>query len=192
MAAPVRSQLPLLPAVSQVWSALQSSPVPEQSTGAPSHAPLPQMSPVVQGLPSSQAAVLSVLVQAVDTQSSSVQGLPSSQSPALLQGHVLTWLHPTPVTQLSVVQASLSSQGSMAPPTQMPPAQASFVVQGRPSSQGSVFGVPTHPSTGSQESSVQSFPSSHVAGGPPLQAPALQVSAVVQGSPSLQEPVLLP
>src|SRR5947199_23564 len=57
-----------------------------------------------------------------------------------------------PPAQVSaVVQSSLSTQLGGGPPTQTPPAQVSAVVQALPSLQGSVFGVPpTHAAAPSQ------------------------------------------
>jgi hypothetical protein len=52
------------------------------------------------------------------------------------------------------------------------------------------FGTFTQPLAESQVSSVQTFPSSQFGADPPTQAPPLQVSPKVQGSPSSQEDVL--
>jgi hypothetical protein len=48
-----------------------------------------------------------------------------------------------------------------------------------------------HPVAGLQKSSVQALESSQLAGDPPAQAPALQVSPVVQALPSLHGVALL-
>src|SRR5207249_3060368 len=64
-------------------------------------------------------------------------------------------------------------------------AEESAVVQALPSSQGAVFGVCTQPVGGSHESSVQTFASLQLSGGPPTHAPLAQTSAVVQALPSL-------
>src|SRR5439155_21998801 len=85
----------------------------------------------------------------------------------------------------SVVQGLPSSQSGGAPPTQLPPLQVSLVVQASPSSQGSVLFVWVQPLVGSQPSVVQALLSSQLGGAPPTQLPPLQVSLVVQASPSL-------
>jgi len=71
-----------------------------------------QVSPVVQTLLSSQAAVFAGFWQ------------------------------PTPAAQLSSVHTLLSSQESWDPEKQLPPRHTSSTVQGSPSSQGSEFGIP--------------------------------------------------
>jgi hypothetical protein len=68
--------------------------------------PPPQVSPVVQALPSLQGLVLSV------------------------------WAHPVPGSHESSVQGLLSSQFGAGPPLQLPPPHTSPVVQAFPSSHG--------------------------------------------------------
>src|SRR6185503_13008430 len=98
--------------------------------------PPPQMSPVVQALPSSQGSVLLVCV------------------------------HPEAALQPSVVHTLLSSQLSAAPPTQTPPLHASDVVQALPSSQGLVLFVCVHPEAALQPSVVHTLPSSQLGAAP--------------------------
>ena len=115
-----------------------------------------------------------------------VQGLPSSHSSVLL---VLT--HPEAESQASVVQGFESSQSGAGPPTQVPPAQVSLVVQALASSHSSVLLALTHPEVGAQLSVVQGFESSQSGAGPPIHSPAAQVSFVVQALASSQSRVLL-
>ena len=114
-----------------------------------------------------------------------VQALPSEQEAVLF-----VWVHPDCGSQASSVQPLPSSQLGAGPPTQMPPAQVSLVVQALPSEQEAVLFVWVHPDCGSQASSVQPLPSSQFGAGPPTQIPAAQVSLVVQALPSEQEAVL--
>ena len=118
------------------------------------------MSAVVQALPSLQDAVLFVLTQPVDG------------------------LHE------SFVHTLLSLQLGAGPPTQMPPAHVSAVVQALPSLQDAVLFVLTQPVDGLHESFVQTLPSLQLGAGPPTQVPPAHVSAVVQALPSLQDAVL--
>jgi len=84
------------------------------------------------------------------------------------------------------VHRLLSSQLGATPPTQLPAAQVSLVVQALPSSQGATLGTLLHPVAALHESSVQPFKSSQFGGAPPTHAPAEQVSLVVQALPSSQ------
>src|SRR5262249_51341555 len=59
-------------------------------------------------------------------------------------------------------------------------------VHALPSLQGAVLLVWRQPTEGSQKSSVQGLPSSQFGAAPPVHAPALQTSPVVQALPSLQ------
>ena len=124
--------------------------------------PPEHVSPVVQALPSSHAAVLFVKT------------------------------HPVAGTQLSVVQTLLSLQASVpAPGWQLPPPQVSPVVQALPSSQATVLFVKTHPVAGLHVSVVQTLLSLQASvPAPGWQLPPPQVSPVVQALPSLQETVL--
>ena len=84
-------------------------PSSQLSGAPPTQAPPAHVSLVVQGLASSQAAVLSV------------------------------WTHPVAGSQLSSVQMFPSSQSVEGPPTQTPPAHVSWVVQALASSHATVL-----------------------------------------------------
>ena len=138
-----------LSVVQRLWSS--------QSTAeAGLQAPSPQVSPLVQALPSSQASVLLAKTQ------------------------------PVAGSQLSLVQGLASSQARVSPLTQAPTSQVSPLVQALPSSQVRVLFVKTQPEAGSQLSVVQGLASSQARGPPPWQLPSPQVSPSVQASPSLQ------
>src|SRR6185503_12555733 len=91
-----------------------------------------------------------------------------------------------------VVQTLLSLQApeTGGPGTQAPFEHVSAPVHGLPSLQAPVPLACVQPTPGVHESVVQGLASSHTAGGPGTHAPAEQVSFSVQGSPSLQGPVL--
>ena len=171
-----------------------------------------QWSSVVQALASLQGAKLGVCVQPLaGSQASSLQGLRSSQLgggpptqappaqvsavvqafPSLHEAVLGVLTQPVAGTHESSVQTLPSSQLGGAPPTHAPPLQVSFVVQALASSQAAVLLVCVHPVAGSQASSVQTFPSSQLGGGPPTQAPPLQMSAVVQAFASSHGNTLL-
>ncbi len=175
-------------------------------------APAAHVSPVVQASLSSQLAELLALLQPLaGSQASSVQGLPSPQliaspgthavslqlSPrvqALLseQTDVLaTCKQPLAMSQESSVHGFLSSQFGAMPPTHLPPAQVSAVVQALPSSQAAVLSTVEQPLVGSQESVVQPFLSSHTLAAPGWHLPAVQRSTRVQALLSSQGEVLL-
>jgi hypothetical protein len=175
--------------------------------GLPAHVPLPwQTSGVVHKLPSSHTlpgwgtaaqlplaesqrslvhGFLSSQILALPVHlplphvSGEVQGLPSSQLLPLAG----VYLQPSLGSQISLVQGLASSQLTLAAGTQLPLMQPSPVVQTLPSSQLPLLGVLVHlPAT--HASAVQGLASSQ--GVPlPLHAPALQISPVVQASPSL-------
>jgi hypothetical protein len=193
-------------------SSVQTLPSLQFGAGPPTHVPPVQVSAVVQALLSSHGALLLACVQPLaGLQLSSVQTLLSSQSsagplpqapplqvsvvvqasPSLHGAVLLACTHPVMVLQLSSVQTFPSSQLGGGPPTQAPLLQASFVVQASPSLQGLLLLVCTHPVMASQLSSVQTLPSLQFGGGPPAQLPPLQVSLVVQASPSSHGAVLL-
>src|SRR3989338_788959 len=88
---------------------------------------------------------------------------------------------------MSLVQALPSSQSSRSDPTQIASLQVSVSVQTELSSHSLVFGAFIHPLTLSHPSSVQALPSLHEAIPPASHTPLLQVSAVVQALPSLQD-----
>ena len=100
-----------------------------------------------------------------------------------LSATALAW-QPTPLTQLSVVQALLSSQ-TLALPAQAPSAQVSCTVQTSPSSQLAVLAVDAQPFWLSQTSLVQLLLSSHETS-LPAQVPASQLSPWVQALLSSQ------
>ncbi len=139
----------------QGFSSLQMTPAP----GA--HLPPAQVSPVVQALPSSQAELLSVVVQ------------------------------PTAGLQESLVQPLSSLHSMAMPGTHEPALQVSPSVHLEPSSHALVLSVAVQPWPKLQASSVHGLPSSHWVGLPDTQAPAVQVSPLVQGSLSSQPLVLL-
>ncbi len=135
-----------------------------------------QASPAVQGLLSVHGMLLSFCTQPLmGSHESSVQGLASAQfraepglhtpathmSPSvhkllsLQKLPLLVLMQPLAWSQLSSVQGFLSSQFKDAPPTQLPPEQASAVVQALPSVQGPLRGALTQPTLTSQESLVQ-------------------------------------
>ena len=93
--------------------------------------PPPHVSPVVQGLPSSQAAVL------------------------------FAKTHPVPGLHESLVQGLLSLQTVADPAWHVPPPHVSPVVQGLPSSQALVLFAWKQPVTALQRSFVQGFESLH-------------------------------
>src|SRR5437016_2543699 len=119
-----------------------------------------------------------------------VQRLPSSQA---VRSASVVCVHPVAGSQPSAVQLLASLQSGGGPPTQLPPAQVSAVVQALPSSHAAVLFVCVQPVAGSQASVVQTLPSSQLGGGPPAQLPApSQVSAVVQALLSVQAIVVKP
>jgi len=182
-------------------------------------APATHLSPVVQALPSSQAALLAVLTQPTPgKQASSVQGLPSSHTTALpgeqlpsaqrspwVQALPSLQVAPTakltahlPSTQVLTVQGFLSVQSAallqlqLGVPMHTPAAQVSPLLQASPSSQVAAAGRNTQlPDLGSQLSAVQGLLSLQAAVAVPgLQAPAAQVSPWVQALPSEHAPLL--
>jgi hypothetical protein len=133
-----------------------------QTVGVPGwHEPPPQISPDVHALPSSQAPVLAGKT------------------------------HPEAGSHVSSVHTLPSPQTSAGPPLHAPPPQVSAVVHALPSSHADVLSTWTQPVAGLQLSSVHTFPSSQFGGGPPLQVPPPQVSAVVQAEPSSHAEALL-
>ena len=195
------------PAVLLQLSVVQAFLSSQSVTPAPAQPPLAQVSPVLQGLPSSHAPLLGVCTQpALASHVSVVQGLPSSHFsaapplqtpplhasfsvqplPSLQDAMLLVAVQPLLGSQASSVQILPSSQATLAPPIQAPPAHTSFVVQASPSLQTAVFATTLQPAFASQLSVVHGLPSSHVTAAPPLHAPPAHTSFVVQTSPSLQ------
>jgi len=204
--APVLAAL-LHPAAGSQVSVVQTLRSSQLGAAPPTHVPRLQVSLVVHALPSSQGAAFGVATQPIaGSQVSLVQTFPSlqfgaappMQAPPLQTSLVVQALpssqadrlavlvHPVAGSQVLVVQTLPSSQLGAAPPTQVPAAQVSAVVQGLASSQARVLGTLKQPVAGLQESSVQRFPSLQSCGRPPTQTPALHISAVVQASPSSQ------
>ena len=139
----------------QTLPSLQTMSAPGMQTAAP------QVSPLVQALPSSQGAVLfSVLQPPAASQVSVVHGLPSSQGLAL--------------------------SGLQKPLLQMSPS-----VQLLKSSQANVLNGNTQPVNGSQVSSVHKLPSAQDNFAVKTQMPSLHTSPNVQLSLSLQALTLL-
>src|SRR5439155_423854 len=100
---------------------------------------------------------------------------------------------PTAGPQESVVQTLPSSQASGGPPWHAPFEHVSRVVQAFPSSHAAVLGVMTQsPVAGSQESSVQTLPSSQCRGWPmhlpPPQPPCSKKQSAEQQSPLTRLP----
>ena len=178
------------------------------------HTPPPQLSPLVQVLPSVHVPVLGRKVQPLATsQPSSVHGLPSLQvnlplplqerplqvSPvvhALPSSHakplspVGTCWQPLPLSQLSLVQAFPSSQ-VLGTPAHTPLTHASLPVQASPSSQLPLVASWLQlPVPMSQASLVQPLPSSQFTPVPLTHLPPLHKSMSVQGLESLQESLL--
>ena len=177
------------------------------------HTPAAHVSPVVHGLPSSQAVVLLVCTQPVALlQLSVVQTLLSLQNTAGLNAlpaqvpapqtspvvQALLSLHarllmantqPEPGLQLSVVHRLLSLQ-VMPVPAQAFAAQMSPLVQALPSSQIAALAVFRQPVTALQESVVHGLPSLQLSEPPDVHRPPEQVSPVVQALPSVQGTLL--
>jgi hypothetical protein len=182
----------------------------------PTQAPPEQESPVVQGFPSSQAAVLLTDSHSpvAGLHASSVHAFPSLQTvaepgthapnrqespvvhafPSLQALPVVGRCTQSPVsgTQASSVHGLSSSQTAPVPETHAPPEQASPVVQAFPSSQTAVLLTCSHtPVVGLQASSVHGLLSLQVTAVPPTQVPPEQASPTVQAFPSLHVAVLL-
>lgn len=149
--------------------------------------PLAHKSLTVQALPSVQALPVSaVKAHLPAVQALLVQALLSSHSLAARQLPpqplmALATHKPDLASQLSMVQGSLSSHGKTPLPVQLPPVQASDVVQVLPSLHGKplVTGTkPQAPVVVTQASLVQALLSLHTVA-LPWQTPVLQASAVV-------------
>jgi hypothetical protein len=147
-------------------SSVQTFPSLQFGAGPPTQLPPLQVSLVVHALPSLHGALL------------------------------LAWTHPMEGLQLSSVHTLLSSQftGSL---THAWLTQRSLVVHWSVSAQSAFvlqqLGTAAcwHPVGETQESVVQALPSLQLAGGPATQLPPLQVSLVVQASPSSHGALLL-
>src|SRR5438067_2470862 len=113
-------------------------------------------------------------------------GLASAVSTLLAPEFVVGLPAFTRASAMTVATGAAGGQTGGGPPTQVPPAQVSAVVQSSLSSHGGLFAVFMQPVAGSHESVVHTLPSTQLGGGPPTQTPPAQVSAVVQALPSLQ------
>src|SRR5207237_352259 len=113
-------------------------------------------------------------------------GLASAVSTLLAPEFVVGLPAFTKASAVTVATGAAGGQTGGGPPTQVPPAQVSAVVQSSLSSHGELFAVFMQPVAGSHESVVHTLLSSQLRAGPPTQAPPAQVSAVVQALPSLQ------
>jgi hypothetical protein len=143
----------------------------------------------------SQASSVQVLLSLQTTGVPAVQWPPAQRSPVVqaspsLQGAVLGALVHAPVCglQLSVVQTFESSH-VFDVPEQTPPAHWSAKVHALPSSQLRVLFTWPQPVAGTQTAVVQGFASSGQAVTEPKHRPPVQVSPVVQASPSEQGPM---
>jgi hypothetical protein len=142
-----------------------------QAVSLAQHAPLPHTSPWQSA---GQVHVLSVAPQQPSPHRSMPTQRPAEQRPPLAQGPVGTHgavlnacTHPPAAAlHVSSVQGFPSSQLGGGPPTHTREAQWSAVVHGLPSSQAAVLATNTQPCTGSQWSSVQTFPSLQTTGVP--------------------------
>src|SRR5206468_365217 len=118
-------------------------------------------------------------------------GLASAVSTLLAPEFVVGLPAFTRASAMTVATGAAGGQTGGGPPTQVPPAQVSAVVQSSLSSHGELFAVFMQPVAGSHESVVHTLLSSQLRAGPPTQGPPTQtppaqVSAVVQALPSLQ------
>ena len=194
------------PALPSQLSSVQTLPSLQFGDAPPLQLPWPQVSEVVQALPSLQGCVLGLWLQPLalshpsfvhgllssqaitppplqtpDWQASSpVHALPSLQAP-VLSGY---W-QPTPGWQPSVVHGLPSLHVGPPLPLQTPPSQPSTVVQALPSLQALLLALWTQPLPGSQLSLVHTLSSSHLAALPALQLPPPHWSPMVHALPSL-------
>ena len=201
----------LLAVAVQPWLRLQLSsvhglPSSHVRTPAPWQPVAPQVSPVVHASPSSQALLLARNAQPLAlSQLSVVHGLPSTHTraapatqpppaqvslvvqllPSLHLLVLLVWMHaPLVASHVSVVQGLWSSQSLGPSGWHRPSWQLSPMVQPFSSSQGKSLALKLQPFKGSQLSVVQGVSSWHVALGPAVHAPSLQLSPTVQTFPS--------
>ena len=151
-------------------SVVQGSPSSQFRAGPGTHAPLTHVSPLA-----------TMVLRAVPP----VHALPSLQ-PAEF---AVCW-QPACVSHASSVHGLPSSQETAAPATQLPPEQTSPTVHTDPSEHGAVLFTRWQPKAVSQVSVVQGLPSSQALVPVGLQAPAVQVSPVVQLLLSVQGKVL--
>jgi hypothetical protein len=107
--------------------------------------------------------------------------------PSLQLADVSAFTQPLPASQLSAVQALLSSQLAVVPLTQFAWTQVSPSVQASPSSQLAEFAGLRQPKLELQLSSVQTLPSEQSGATPPTHAVAIQTSLVVHRSSSSQD-----
>lgn len=112
-----------------------------------------------------------------------VQTLPSSHAEVLA-----TDAQPFNLSQVSSVQGLLSLQLVALPALQIPPLQASSLLQASPSVQVLALGKFVQPAAGlAQASSVQGLPSSHFIA-PTIQVPDWHLSPLVHLLPASQAP----
>jgi hypothetical protein len=137
-------------------SSVHGLPSLQVGGGPGTQAPAAQRSVVVQALPSSHGAELSVRTQ------------------------------PVAALHVSSVHGFGSLQSSGGPPTQSPALHRSFVVHASLSEHGSGLFVRTQPLAGLQLSVVHGFVSAQSSGGPPVHVPPWHESSVVQAFASLQ------
>ena len=193
-------------------SVVQTLPSLQTMVAPGLHAPLAQMSPLVQALLSLQLRVLAANTQPEEAlHESVVQSLlslqtvvgpgthepPEQASPTvhtLPSEHVAVVIVKTqPVTALHVsdVQGLLSLQVTAAPPAQAPLAHASPWVHALPSEQPLVLNGWTQPPLTLQESVVHGLPSSQLIDAPGTQAPPDQASPLVHALLSEHDAALL-
>ena len=192
-------------------SVVQGLPSSQPKVPVTAHVPLAQPSPVVQRLPSVQVTTFGKCVQPLESlQPSSVHKLPSSQLGTLPRQ--VWWVHksetlhfcpssqgipsasaclqPPTVAQLSLLHTLPSSQSTVLPGAHLPLLHESNAVHALPSSQSPDAAVCVQPRKTSQESVVQTFPSSHFTATPGTQPPSAHASFAVHASPSTQGPLI--
>src|SRR2546427_495819 len=164
---------------SNLVAALPSSHTVPTATGVCAQPLAGLQESTVQVLPSSQFT--GACVQPVaGSQASVVQALPSLHVTGVC-------VQPVSVLQPSTVQAFPSSQLGPGPRTHTPPEQVSPTVHALASLQPIVLLTCWHPSTGSQESVVQTLPSLQLIAAPrQVGVVPAQTSGPVQTLPSLQ------
>ena len=192
------------PLMASQESMVHGLPSPQFTPPPDLHAPLEQLSPLVQALPSLQVPPMALWVQPlVVSQPSAVQTLPSSQPIAVplqlpclhaslavqalpsAQGMPsrLACSQPTALSQLSLVHGLPSSQSMALPDTHLPPLQPSPSVQAVPSLHGSLLALCTQPTASLQLSLVHGLSSAQL-GTLPAHEPWKHTSLTLQTWPS--------